>query len=178
MLQRRLHEQQAVNLPMQIRPANRDDVATLAVLVSEANKDVAIQFGLNAENCPKHPSFCTTAWVEADLARGEQYFILEEAGLPVGCVAYERPGPGRAYLNRLSVLAEHRKRGAGARLVEHIVQLAAQDSVASISIGVIGEHAELKRWYENLGFRCGEVKRFPHLPFSVQYMAYRLEGHA
>jgi len=36
---------------------------------------------------------------------------------------------------------------------------------------VIGEHKELMRWYEALGFTAGEVKRFAHLPFSVQYMA-------
>lgn len=147
------------------------DIPTLAMLVSEANKDVAVRFGLNAQNCPKHPSFCTDAWIEGDLARGERYFILEDSGSAVGCVAYERPGPGRAYLNRLSVLPEHRNRGAGARLVRHVVEMAAADSVQNISIGVIGEHTELMRWYEALGFTVGEVKRFPHLPFSVQYMA-------
>ena len=157
---------------MQIRQANEHDMSTLAALVSEANKDVAHRFGLNAQNCPKHPSFCTEAWIEADFARGERYFILEEAGKPAGSVAYERPGPGRAYLNRLSVLPGHRKRGAGARLVHYITQLAAEESVETISIGVIGEHDELKRWYEKFGFASGEVKRFPHLPFSVQYMAY------
>lgn len=157
---------------MKIRLAGPADLSTLAMLVGESNKDVALKFALNAQNCPKHPSFCTEAWVENDLARGERYFILEDGGVPVGCVAYERPAPGRAYLNRLSVLPAHRKRGAGARLVQHIVQLAAAESVRSISIGVIGEHAELKRWYESLGFVCGEVARFPHLPFSVQYMTY------
>jgi diamine N-acetyltransferase len=157
---------------MEIRQACADDGALLAALVSEANKDVAQRFGLNAENCPKHPSFCTAAWIDADFARGERYFILEDGAAAVGCVAYERPGPGRAYLNRLSVLPEHRKRGAGARLVQYIARLAASESVGTISIGVIGEHVELKRWYERLGFTCGEVKRFQHLPFPVQYMAY------
>jgi len=33
------------------------------MLVSESNRDVAIKFGLNAENCPKHPSFSTADWV-------------------------------------------------------------------------------------------------------------------
>lgn len=159
-----------------IRMAGMADIATLAMLVSEANKDVALRFGLNAQNCPKHPSFCTEAWIAGDYARGERYFILEDSGVPVACVAYERLGPGRAYLNRLSVLPGHRNRGAGALLVKHIVRMAVADSVQSISIGVIGEYEELKRWYETQGFICGEVKQFPHLPFSVQYMA-RLLGN-
>jgi GNAT superfamily N-acetyltransferase len=74
------------------------------------------------------------------------------------------------------VLPEYRNRGAGALLVQHIVQLAAADSVQSISIGVIGEHTELKYWYEARGFTVGETKRFPHLPFSVQYMTRQVLG--
>jgi N-acetylglutamate synthase-like GNAT family acetyltransferase len=157
---------------MQIREATVEDLETIAMLVSEANKDVALKFGLNSDNCPKHPSFCTRAWVEADVARGEKYFILEEFSKPIACVAYESPRAGRAYLNRLSVLPAHRNRGSGARLVQHIIQYAQSASISTISIGVIGEHLDLQRWYNKLGFTYGEVKRFPHLPFTVQYMTY------
>ena len=156
---------------MSIREFAVADVPTIAMLVSESNKTVAAMFGLNAENCPKHPSFCTASWVEAEIARGETYFILEDgAAGPVACVAYERPAPGRAYLNRLSVLPQYRRSGAGARLVQHVVDHARRDGVASISIGVIGEHGDLQRWYNKLGFVDGETKHFPHLPFSVKYM--------
>jgi len=157
---------------MPIREASPGDTATIARLVRESNKDVAIRFGLNAENCPKHTSFCTESWVQADLARGERYFILEEDSEPIACVAYEIPGAGLAYLNRLSVLPAYRRRGFGALLVRHIVQLARTAGIEAISIGVIGEHDDLQRWYRKLGFVDGETKRFPHLPFSVKYMSY------
>lgn len=157
---------------MIIRPANAADLATLAMIISTSNQDVATRFGLNADNCPKHPSFCTEAWVAADLQRGERYFILEDDGQPAGCVAYEGPSPGLAYLNRLSVLPSHRRRGIGERLVRHIVDHARSSAVRSISIGVIGEHAQLQEWYRRLGFVDGETKRFAHLPFSVKCMAY------
>lgn len=161
---------------MQIREAEPEDLAVIAMLVSASNKDVAVKFGLNAENCPRHPSFCTAAWVEADLARGERYFILEERSKAIGCVAYERPSEGLAYLNRLSVLPDARTRDAGAQLVQFIINLANTESVKAISIGVIGEHMDLQRWYSKLGFSPGERKRFPHLAFSVQYMAYAVRG--
>ena len=160
---------------MKILECTQDDSATIAMLVSKSNRDVAVTFGLNAVNCPKHPSFCTEDWVRADIARGERYFILEEDSRPIGCVAYETPGAeiaGLAYLNRLSVLPEHRKRGVGGCLVQHIVEYARSSAIKTISIGVIGEHGELQRWYRNLGFVDGETKRFPHLPFSVKYMSY------
>jgi diamine N-acetyltransferase len=157
---------------MNIREATLGDVATIAMLIREANKDVAEKFGLSADNAPKHPSFCTVAWVQSDFARGERYFILEEGSAPIACVAYENPRADLAYLNRLSVLPAHRGRGVGARLVRHIIELARAASIQTISIGVIGEHDDLQRWYRKLGFVDGETRRFPHLPFSVKYMAY------
>lgn len=157
---------------MIIREASAKDLTTIAMLVSESNKDIAEKFGLNADNCPKHPSFCTEAWVKSDLARGERYFILEEDSVPIACVAYENPSAGLAYLNRLSVLPPYRNRGIGAHLVKYIIQLAQASSIQTISIGVIGEHSDLQRWYRSLGFIDGETKHFPHLPFSVKYMLY------
>lgn len=159
---------------MQIREATLKDVAILATLVSQSNRDVALKFGINAENCPKHTSFCSASWVENDLARGERYFILEENSKAIACVAYETPSDTLAYLNRLSVLPDYRRRGIGARLVEHIIHLAQTEAIQTISIGVIGEHTDLQAWYQRLGFVIGETRRFPHLPFSVTYMTYAI----
>lgn len=161
---------------MNIREATANDIATIAMLISQSNKDVAQKFGLNADNCPRHPSFCNASWVENDLARGERYFILEKSAEPIACVAYETPSAGLAYLNRLSVLPPHRKRGVGRRLVQHIIQLAHGAAIDTISIGVIGEHTELRQWYERQGFISGETKNFPHLPFSVTYLTYAVHG--
>ncbi|KFB70214.1 GNAT family N-acetyltransferase [Candidatus Accumulibacter vicinus] len=157
---------------MHIRPATVNDSAILANLISESNKDVAALFGLNRENCPKHPSFCEAGWIESDIARGELYFIAELEAGPVGCVATEYPSPHIAYLNRLAVLPTHRRQGIGAALTEFVLQLARQHGVQSVSIGVIGEHVALQRWYQTFGFVAGELKQFEHLPFSVRYMAY------
>ena len=159
---------------MQISEAGVEDAATVARLIAEANQDVAQQFGLTAENCPKHPSLCTADWVRADFARGERYFVAEDDGQPIACVAYERPQPDLAYFNRLSVLPAARRRGVGERLVRYIVDLARADAVATVSIGVIGEHLELQRWYRKLGFVDGETRRYSHLPFAVKYMAYAI----
>ena len=158
-----------------IREAFHDDAVTLARIVSEANKDVAARFGLDAGNCAKHPSFCTEDWIKADLARGERYFVYEDGGRPIACVAYETPSGSVAYLNRLSVLPGYRRRGIGERLVAHVAALARAASIPTVSIGVIGEHEDLQRWYRKLGFVDGETRRFPHLPFSVRYMTYAVQ---
>lgn len=159
---------------MKIREAGPHDDAALARLVAESNRDVALKFGLTAENCPKHPSQCTAEWVRADRARGERYFIAQVDARPVGCVAYDNPRPDLAYLNRLSVLPAWRRQGVGERLVRHIVDLARANAVATISIGVIAGHEELQRWYRKLGFVDGQTRSFAHLPFAVRYLSYVL----
>lgn len=90
----------------------------------------------------------------------------------MGCVAYQKPNAELAYLNRLSVLPEYQRQGVGEKLVRHIIQLAQAEQVKQISIGIIGEHAVLHRWYQKLGFQDSERKQFAHLPFSVQLMLY------
>ena len=159
---------------MLIREASPSEAGLVANLVADSNRGVAERFGLTAENCPKHPSQCTESWGRADLARGERYFIACDGARPIGCVAYERARVDLAYLNRLSVLPAWRRQGVGERLVRQVIDLARADAVATISIGVIGEHQELQRWYRKLGFVDGEVRTYAHLPFAVRYMSYPL----
>ena len=159
---------------MNIREATFKDAGTLAMLISASNQDVAARFGLTLANCPKHPSFCTPTWVQADFDRGVRYFIPKETSAAIACVAFEPAGAGLAYLNRLSVLPAHRRCGVGARLVQHMIALAQSGGLQSISIGVIGEHTDLQRWYGKLGFMSGETRHFAHLPFSVTYMTYAI----
>lgn len=165
-----LRDLAAEDLSIRIREAFIDDADIVARLVRDSNRDVAERFGLDATNCPKHPSFCNAEWVKSDFARGERYFVLDQGGRPVGCVAYETPNAEVAYLNRLSVLPASRRSGHGKRLVEYVIELARTEAIPTISIGVIGDHEDLQRWYRALGFVDGDVKRFAHLPFAVRYM--------
>jgi len=145
---------------------------TLAYLIRGANIDVATRFGLTPENCPKHPSLCQAAWVMADFARGERYFLAQTETGTLGCVAFELAGAGVAYLNRLSVLPSQQRQGVGQALVQHTIALARTQGIKEISIGVIGAHTDLQRWYLRMGFVPGATRDFSHLPFSVHYMTY------
>jgi diamine N-acetyltransferase len=155
---------------MKIIPATGQDTAEIAYIVAKANKDVAEKFGLNRDNNPKHPSFYDMEWVLADFERGEEYFLYKEGDKVVGCVAFEQPDARVGYLNRLSVLPEHRGNGIGAKLVGHIFEQGRQKGVEQISIGIIAKHVVLKNWYLGLGFVENGLKEFPHLPFDVLFM--------
>ncbi len=155
---------------MTILKASSDDAQSIADIVSISNKDVAEKFAINKDNNPKHPSFYNKQWALSDFDRGEEYFFYLLEGKKVGCVAFEQPNENVGYLNRLSVLPEHRHQGAGAELVKFILQYAEQKGIEEVSIGIIAEHEVLKHWYRTLGFVENGVKQFPHLPFDVMFM--------
>tara|TARA_B110001450_G_scaffold58753_1_gene55429 strand:+ start:291 stop:770 length:480 start_codon:yes stop_codon:yes gene_type:complete len=159
---------------MEIVRASLENASDLAIVVSESNKGVAEQFGINADNNPKHPSFYTKEWVISDFDRGEEYFLLTQYNKAIGCVAFEQPRSDTAYLNRLSILPNHRHKGAGELLVRHIFKYAREKDIVQVSIGIIASHDILKSWYISLGFVETHTRNFEHLPFDVTYMHYEL----
>lgn len=144
----------------------------LASIIREANESVAVKFNLNLENNPKHPSFCTREWVLQGMEKGEKYFIFQEKDEYKGCAAFQRGDARTAYLNRLAVLPSAQKNGIGEKLVKHIIDYSKLNNFKYISIGIISDHAELKKWYEKLGFVEKEVVEFDYLPFKVCMMRY------
>lgn len=157
-----------------IQPAGSHAAEIIASIVSQGNKDVAEKFELTLENNPKHPSFYTKEWVQSDMVRGEEYFLYQNNGVNCGCVAFEQPNSDISYLNRLSVLPEHRHKGIGEQLVKHVLEYSRTKNSQIVSIGIIAEHTLLKKWYLKLGFNEKETKHFDHLPFEVTYMSYEL----
>lgn len=160
--------------PPSIRPASENDITAIAHLIQLAYRDIARRFGLTPDNCPKHPSNCTNAWIRNDLERAVTYFLLVNDNTLIGCAALETADPSVAYLMRLAVLPKFRRRGFGEMLVQYIITQARRIDMSSISIGLIAEQEELATWYRKLGFILGETKRFEHLPFAVRYMTYPL----
>lgn len=159
---------------MQIRNANSREVPVLSALIRDAFRNVAEAFGLTRENCPKHPSNCTDEWIENDLERGVIYYLLEKDGISAGCVALEKAGPDLCYLERLAVLPEYRRNGYGKALVHHVFAQARGLGAQKISIGIIADDTNLKRWYKKLGFVEIETQAFEHLPFFVTFMSYEI----
>jgi N-acetylglutamate synthase-like GNAT family acetyltransferase len=153
-----------------IRPATDADQELLARLIRDAFATPAERFDLTPENCPRHPSNCTADWIADAMGKGTAYWLLENAGQPTGCVALECADEDIGYLERLAVLPAHRRRGCGRRLVEHVFDEARRQGLRRIEIGVIAEDGELAAWYERLGFRERERRRFEHLPFTVLFM--------
>lgn len=159
-----------------IRTCGREDIDILRETICASFRDVADRYNLTPENCPRHPSNCTTAWVRGDMDRGVVYSIANNGSDALGCVAFERVSAEASYLERLAVLPDRRRCGLGRALVEHVLSQARCSNVDSVGIGIIAAQVELKEWYRKIGFAEGETKEFSHLPFQVTFMSYQIEG--
>ena len=157
-----------------IKEAAPNDHDVLVRLIRDSFRDVARRFALTKENCPKHPSNCTSSWIESDISRGVQYYILYQNESPIGCVGIEKASAEICYIERLSVLPEMRGSHFGTALVKHALECAASEGARKVGIGIIDEQTELKEWYKRLGFVETQTKNFPHLPFTVCLMEFEL----
>lgn len=161
---------------MIIRDANETDKGVLETLIRKSFYDVAEKFALTAESCPKFPAFNAKERVAGDFEKGLKFYILEENSRACGCVALEKAGPDLCYLGRLAVLPEHRNKGFGQALVDHLFEQARTIGVRRVEIGIISKHRKLKNWYKKFGFTQKGTKKFDHLPFTVAFMYRELDG--
>jgi len=155
---------------MKIRKANKADKNVLVELIRDSFYDVAEKFYLTAESCPKFPAFNAKERVAGDFEKGLKFYILEEDGRACGCVALEKAGPDLCYLGRLAVLPEHRNKGFGQALVNHLFEQAGKIGIRRVEIGIISKHRKLKNWYRKFGFIQKGTKKFDYLPFTVAFM--------
>ena len=161
-----------------IKKATQTDRDVLAKLIRESFRDIAHRFELTAENCPKHPSNCTSEWIDADIERGVQYYILYADEAPIGCVGVEKANADTCYIERLSVIPGMRGSRFGTELLRYALERAVSIGARKVGIGIIDEQDELKAWYKRLGFIETQKRNFPHLPFTVCLMEFELAEKA
>jgi GNAT superfamily N-acetyltransferase len=150
--------------------ATEGDAETLAHIIRQAFTTVALWFGLTQENAPRHPSNCTSEWVREGFAKGIRYFLLTTPEGPAGCIALERSNDDVYYLERLAVLPGQQRRGLGEALVNSAVDRARELGAKRVELGMVAAQAELRRWYEKLGFKMRDIVQFEGAPFEVGFM--------
>jgi N-acetylglutamate synthase-like GNAT family acetyltransferase len=162
-------------LSPKIRPCTQKDIGILVDTIRRSFHDVALRFDLTQENAPRHPSNCTADWIQKDMERGVNYFVMENKNIVVGSVALEKANPDLCYLERLAVLPNQLRRGFGKALVTQILSKAKSLGAKRVNIGIIAEQNELKKWYKKIRFVELESKEFPRLPFNVTFMSYKID---
>ena len=154
-----------------IRPATRDDAPLLLRLIQQSFQTVYDRLGLTPENFRYHASGFGPPWVLEQMDAGNRFFVLEDGGEAVGCVALKPEEDGAVQLRRLAVLPAHRGKGYGRRLVDHVLAEARRMGVRRVTLGMWADDVPLRQWYERLGFAVTETRTQPDLPLAVTHMA-------
>lgn len=168
-------------MELKIEQLYEEDLALSTTVIRLSFAPVAAEFGLNQNNCPGNGAFLQEDVLKDLFRRGVLMFGLFLRGTLVGFVALKPkkrnmdsfgfPSVVKEwYVEKLSVLPEHRNHGFGATLIRAAAQAALDRGGESLHIGIIAENQRLKNWYEKQGFKETGIKNFPHLPFTVCYM--------
>ncbi len=148
----------------------------LEVLHAGFGTEIA-DYGITAVNTPTNPAFWDDTVIPALIARGFQFFALEEAGHIVGCafVGASRGHPGAWVLRHLAVHPGARHHGFGEVLVTEASRRALIGGARALRIGIVAENSRLGSWYVRLGFVPTETGiSYPGLPFTVDHLELAL----
>ena len=89
-------------------------------------------------------------------APGIRFFVMRDAGQPVGMGAFKRLSGDHAEIKSMHVLHEVRGRGLARAMVDHLIAAARGDGIARLSLetGVQASFAPARLLYEKTGFTC------------------------
>ena len=150
--------------------ANENELETSVKVIADSFQTVAVEFNLNEENCPTHPSWVTLKKLTEMKRKGLKLFGLFECDAQIGFAAIEKKKHKVYNLEKLAVLPEFRHKGYGGKLLEFAENYVKNAGGEKLSVGIINEHSILKKWYEAKGFQETAVTKFAHLPFTVCFM--------
>jgi diamine N-acetyltransferase len=158
------------------------DISSLeysAQIIRTAFGRVTAQFGITQVNAPMYSAYTTVEKLKEMTARGASFYGYFLDGRQVGVVALEARKASDSFIKghfmeRLAVLPEYWHSGIGREMVDFIIERAGELGVKKLFLGIVNENKILKEWYQGMSFREVAVKRFPHLPFTVCFMAIEI----
>lgn len=151
------------------------DISPYGDVIRRSHQTVAADFRLTPDTSPTHPAFLRLEALRTLTEKAVCWGGIVGAE-SVAFMALEEAEAGLWYMEKLSVLPEHRHRGYGRRLLDHADRWVREAGGNAISIGIIEEHTVLKEWYRDHGYVPTGTKSFDHIPFTVGFMRKELVG--
>ena len=144
-------------------------------IIKASFKTVADQFGLTYINSPTNPAFTTFDNLKSIAVKAECFGVyINET--PCGFFALEfNIDLKTAYLERVCVLPELRHRGIGKTILNFAENYCKKRGVEKISIGIMDQNIQLKKWYKHNSFNETEIRQFTHLKFDVCFLENHLK---
>jgi Acetyltransferases len=158
----------------QIRTIQNCNLPILVELLHESFYEIVKQYGITKENSEHNAAFITLEELQYDVDNGLELSGLYLDDLLIGSIGIKQKEKDKYYIERLCIHPSYRHQKYGSTLLEYGKNKVINRGGRTISIGIIDENIQLKKWYIQNGYSEIEIKRIKYLPFSVCIMEYRL----
>ena len=91
--------------------SSEKELKNSVTIIAVSFRTVAVEFNLNKENCPTHPSLVTLKQLNEMKRKGLKLFGLFEDDAQIGFAAVEKKKHKVFNLEKLAVLPEYRHKG-------------------------------------------------------------------
>ena len=140
------------------------DLEIAAQVIRESFATVADDFDLTIDNCPTNGAFTQAKHLKIDLEKGNQLFGLYLGKKMIG------------FFELVAIIPPERGKKYGEFILDKVREIAKNDHIERIDIGIIKENIRLKEWYQRNGYQIVRSQNFAHLPFEVLYMQLNLNN--
>lgn len=156
-----------------IRPMCAEEIPACVSLIRTSFLTVAQEFDFTPENAPRFTAFATTedrlTW---QMKQGRPMFVCvdDSTGTIVGYYSLCEKDHETVELNNLCVHPDARHRKLGQKLLVHALRESLIRGYLRMTLGIVEENQQLRRWYETYGFRHTGTQKFDFFPFTCGYM--------
>ena len=158
-----------------IRLLNKDDLETAAHVIRESFAATANDFDLTIDNCPTNGAFTQAKHLMNELENGNQLFGVYLGKKMIGFFELVYHEDQQADLEKVSIIPSERGNNYGKLILNRAKEIAYNNQMETINIGIIKENKDLKNWYQKMGYQIVCSKNFSHLPFEVLYLRLDLK---
>ncbi|MNI38183.1 putative acetyltransferase [compost metagenome] len=145
------------------------DAPLVAALIRDSFKVQAQQLNLTEVEYPNYVAFETERAARQRIQKS-RVDLLWHGRTPLGTIGYAADSI-QGNIERLAVLPAHRGQALGKLLLTHAeLELFVTGQCQMISLSIVASFGRLRHYYESLGYRSLETRRYPSLPFAVLHM--------
>lgn len=158
-----------------MRLLDKDDLETAAQVIRGSFAATANDFDLTIDNCPTNGAFTQAKHLMNDLENGSQLFGVYLGRKMIGFFELVYHEDQQADLEKVSVIPSERGKNYGKLILNRAKEIAYNNQMETINIGIIKENKDLKNWYQKMGYQIVCSQNFSHLPFEVLYLRLDLK---
>ncbi|MBU5360300.1 GNAT family N-acetyltransferase [Enterococcus raffinosus] len=153
-----------------VRLLEQNDLEAAARVIRDSFATVAKEFNLTIDNCPTNGAFTQTKHLRMDLEKNNRLYgvYLEKEMIGFFELVYQKEA--QVTLEKVAIISSERGNQYGKYILDKAREIAGNEHIKQIDIGIIKANTRLREWYQKHGYQIVRSQNSTHLPFEVLYM--------